>query len=150
MLSPLCPRMVHGFRQHTLVYVCLVHKHLLLFLETWARTKYRWRFSPLGAGQQLQDMPVTVHKVDASSATAIVDLHIVQITRPAAVSHAFGFYPAKDGIKLCIAHVKGIVMALKLIPIVKIQSQSLIYAHRCKVPSNSFIRKTEDFGKPFR
>ena len=87
-------------------------------------------------------------EVDASPTTAIIDLHIFQFPRPAAVGNSFGLDPAEDGVKFSVVHMEGVVMALELVPIVIVQGQRIVYLHRREVSGGTFIGETEDMGKP--
>src|SRR5918996_1162123 len=93
-------------------------------------------------------MPVGVDEIDASPAATVAYFHVVQTPGATAVGHAFGLDPTEDGVKLLIADVKGVVMALCFIPIVKVQCQGVVDLHWCEVPSGSFISQPEDFSEP--
>src|SRR5882762_1928138 len=59
-----------------------------------------------------QKMAVRILEVDASPATAGVELAVRVIVGPASVRESLRLHPAEDRVELRIADVKGVVMAL--------------------------------------
>ena len=49
-------------------------------------------------------MAIGVEEVDASPATAVVDLHLVETARSAAIRHVFRLNPGEDLVELRISH----------------------------------------------
>src|SRR5262245_36747112 len=97
-----------------------------------------------GAGQELQDMAVRVPEVDASPSTAGVELPILKGTRPAAIRDTGGLDPVEDRVKFCIAHVKRVVVAFKLVAGVEIQRQGVVHLHGCEVAHRLCTPQTEN------
>ena len=54
----------------------------------------------------------------------------------------------KNGVEIFVAHIKGVVMAFKPFPVIKIQGQVVIYLYRGEVPSGTFVSEAKDICEP--
>ena len=79
---------------------------------------------------------------------AAIGLHIVQIPWSATVFNTLCFNPPKDGVEIFIGHMKGVVMAFKPFPVIKIQGQAVVYLYRGEVPSGAFVSEAKDICEP--
>src|SRR5438128_666423 len=57
-------------------------------------------------------MAIGVFEVEASAAAAAIDIAVVKAIGAAAVGHTFRLYPGENGIKVGIADVESVMMAL--------------------------------------
>src|SRR5262245_55440577 len=65
----------------------------------------------LSHGHHLQQVSIRILEVEATPAPACVDLAVGMVVRPTAIPELTGLYPAKDGVELRVADMKGVMMA---------------------------------------
>ena len=66
-------------------------------------------------------MAVGIAKIHAASAAPVVDLHVLECPRPAAIDNAIGLNPANNSIEFRLTHLEGIVMRFEVARLVKIE-----------------------------
>src|ERR1700730_2849254 len=64
--------------------------------------------------KHFQNVAVRVTKVKPAATMTVIDLHVVQRPRSAAESNALGAHPLENFVKLRLANLEGIVVALEL------------------------------------
>jgi hypothetical protein len=64
-------------------------------------------------GQQLQQMPIRIAKVDSEPAVPMIDLHVVWGPWVAAVDQIFSLDTAEDLVEFCLTHFEGVVVWLE-------------------------------------
>src|SRR5256712_12036399 len=70
--------------------------------------------SSLLRGHHFQQMAVELPEIEGPAATAVRDLAVRLLGRPAAVGQALGLHPPKDAVELLIRGVKSVMVALPL------------------------------------
>src|SRR2546427_8374772 len=102
---------------------------------------------PSGTRHQLEDVAVGIPEVDAPATVPGIELLILKIPRVAAVRESGLLHPLENGIKLRVAHVKRVVMDVKIVVIIEIEGQSVIDAHWSKVPTRPLVLQSKDIRK---
>src|SRR5580704_5179398 len=75
-------------------------------------------------------MAVRVAKIDAASAVPVVELTVVEAPRCAAIGELGLPNAAEDGIKLGIADVEGVVVALEVLVVVEEECERVVDTYR--------------------
>src|ERR1700747_1325322 len=75
-------------------------------------------------------MAVRVAKIDAAAAVPVIELTVVEAPRCAAIGELRLANAAEDGIKLGIADVEGIVVALELLVVVEKERERVVDTYR--------------------
>ena len=89
-------------------------------------------------------MSVQVKKIKTPATPPGVDLHVVQISRTAAVGDSPVFYPAENIVELLVSDVEGVVVALESFPVIEVQRQGVVCFHRREVPRWPALGKSKD------
>src|SRR5262245_9664367 len=92
-------------------------------------------------------MPVRVAEVETASAVSLIDFHILERTRSAAIRNAFGADAADNAIEVRFAYLERIVMTLEAGRVVEIQGQRFVDPQRCEVRNWPFIGEAENSGQ---
>src|SRR6266404_3810538 len=75
-----------------------------------------------GLGRQhFEEMAVRVAEVEAATAMAVIDLHVLGRARPAAIDETLAADAIKDPVELRFAHFESVVVPLEAVPIVEIE-----------------------------
>src|SRR5919201_3319467 len=98
-------------------------------------------------GQHLEQVTVGVAEIESAAAIAVIDLHILRRTRPAAIGDPLGTDPVEDPVKLCLTDFEGIVVPLEAVPIVKIDRQSLVDPHGGEMRDRTLVFEAKNLGK---
>src|SRR5260370_40913883 len=89
--------------------------------------------------QHLEQVTVRVAEIEAATAVAMIDLHVLSGTRPAAVGEALTADPVEDPVELRFADFEGIVVPLEAGPIVEIDRQGLVDPHPSEIPDPTLL-----------
>src|SRR5215471_16338942 len=84
-------------------------------------------------GHELEHVTIRVLEIDAAAAAPVVELAIGDAPGCAAIGETGALYASQNRVKLRIADVKGIVVALDRIHVVEQQRQVVVDADRRKV-----------------
>src|SRR5262249_7327438 len=84
-------------------------------------------------GHELEHVTIRVLEIDAAAASPVVELAIGDAPGCAAIGETGTLHASQNGVKLSIADVKGIVVALDRIHSVEQQRQLIVDANRRKV-----------------
>src|SRR5579864_81845 len=79
-------------------------------------------------GQDLEYVAVRIAKIEATSAAAMVDFHIIQRAGAAAIGDTLGTNALEDFVEFLLADLEGVVMMLELIGMVEVQGQLVVDA----------------------
>src|SRR6201987_3061555 len=82
--------------------------------------------SSLRHGHEFEHMAVWVAKIDPAAAVPAVELTVVEAPRCAAIGELRLANAAEDGIKLAIADVEGVVVALELLLVVEKEREGVV------------------------
>src|SRR5260370_21686065 len=77
----------------------------------------------------------------------MIDLHVLSGTRPAAVGEALTADPVEDPVELRFADFEGIVVPLEAGPIVEIDRQGRVDAHRSEMRDRALVFEAKNPGK---
>src|SRR5437899_8799955 len=81
-------------------------------------------------GQHLEQVTIRVAEIEAAAAIAMIDLHILRGARTAAVGEALTADPVEDPVELGFADFEGVVVPFDSVPIVEVDRQRVVDAHR--------------------
>src|SRR5215470_6697833 len=84
-------------------------------------------------GHELEHVPIRVLEIDAAAAAPVIELAVCDPPWRAAIAETGAPYVSQNGVKLGIAHVKGVVMALDRIHGIEQKRQRVVDANGCKV-----------------
>src|SRR5262249_16001679 len=101
-------------------------------------------------GHQLQHVTVRILEVDAAAAVPVVELAVIQAPGGAAVRNPRLLDTPQDCVELGLAHVEGVVVALKPGLLVKQQRQLLVDPYRREIVALSAVAQTKDAGEEAR
>src|SRR5438105_12554166 len=90
-------------------------------------------------GQHLEQVTVRVAEVKSAAAIAMIDLHVLGRARPAAVGEALGADAIEDPVELGFADLEGIMVPLESVPIVEVDRQCLVDAHRREMRDRALV-----------
>src|SRR3984893_6666184 len=97
--------------------------------------------------QHLEHVTVRISKVKTAAAATVVDLHIVERARAAAVSDALGSHAIEDAVELRLIDFEGIMVTLEIRVVVEIEGQRVIDPQRRKVRERTFVAQAQDAGE---
>jgi len=103
--------------------------------------------SSLRLGHQFKHMSIQILEVDASAATPIVEFAVVEAPGSAAERETSLLDPTEDRVELGVAHMKGVVVAIKAGVLVEQESQGLIHVDGRKVVTWLFEIQAENARK---
>src|SRR5207245_4731703 len=114
--------------------------------------------SSLLRGHHFQQMAVELPEIEGPAATALRDLAVRILGRPAAVGQALGLHPPKDAVELLIRDVKRVMVALELFRhkmedtpgvfvIGEVDGEVLIDRYLGEAPLGWLHREAKDFGE---
>ena len=73
------------------------------------------------AGQEFEDMAIRVSEINPAPTVPVVELHVVESPRLAAIDQAGIHDTPKDLVELGLAHFEGVVCGLKRLAVVEVQ-----------------------------
>src|SRR5262252_8338143 len=82
-----------------------------------------------------------------TAAVTIIDLHILRGARSTAISEPRGTDPIKDAVKLRFADLEGVMVPFETVPIVKIDRQRVVDAHRREMRDRPLVFEAEDVSE---
>src|ERR1700730_16059547 len=100
--------------------------------------------------QHFKEMAVRVAEVEAATAMAVADLHVLARARPAAINETLAADAIKDPVELRLAHLEGVVMPLETVPIVEIDGQRVVDFHWGEVRDGAVVFETKNPGEESR
>ena len=76
--------------------------------------------------QHLEHVAVRISEIKTTSATTVIELHVVERAGSAAISDALGSDSIEDAVKLRLIDFEGIVVTLEIRVIVEIEGQCVV------------------------
>src|SRR5712691_444418 len=96
------------------------------------------------SGQNFENVPVRVLKIDAAAAAPVVDLHVGARARPAAIGDPLLLDARENRVELRVAHLEGIVMHLEIAALVEIEGQRLVDLDRREMGMRTVVFEPEN------
>ena len=97
--------------------------------------------SPTLGGQHFEQVPVRVPKIKSAAAVPVIDLHVLRGARAAAIGEALGANPVENPVELRLADLKGVMVAFEAVPIVEIDRQGVVDAHRSEMETGPWYSR---------
>lgn len=101
------------------------------------------------ACHQFQQVTIRAVEVNAPATLSGVQLAVYRVPGITSPSDAGFLHALEDRVELVIAHVKGIMMRLKGLGVVKVEGQFLVDAHGGEMSHRSCVIKPENLGEEF-
>ena len=106
-----------------------------------------WTRADQSGRQHFEHVAVRIAEIEAAAAAAVVDRHVLERTRAAAIDDAVFLDAREDRVELGRAYLEGIVVVLEAGIGVEIERQSVVDADRGEVGHRAGIAEAEDAGK---
>src|SRR5690242_7004888 len=104
-------------------------------------------FSRISSRQHFEQVPVRVPKIKSAAAVPVVDFHVLRGARATAIGEALGADPVENPVELVLADPEGVMVAFEAVPIVEIDRQGVVDAHRGEVRDRALVFETEYPGE---
>jgi hypothetical protein len=90
---------------------------------------------------------VWIAEIETAPATPVIDLHVVERARSAAIGETLGAHALEDRVELGLADLERVMVALELRIIVEIQGQRVVDSQRSEVRERTLVAQTKNAGE---
>src|SRR5262245_61464510 len=95
----------------------------------------------------LRDVAVRVTEVETASAMTVIDLHVVERPRSAAIGETLGAHALEDPVEVGLIDLERVMVALELRIVVEIEGQRVVDPQRSEVRERTLVVQTKDAGE---
>src|SRR4029077_20761363 len=94
--------------------------------------------------QHLHHVPVRIAEIEPAPAAPMIDLHVVERARPAAIGDAFLLHPRENPVERALVDLERVVMAFERGIVVEIERQRFVDLERREMRNRALIREAQD------